>query len=70
MRSDNARAEFARLSDEWNMRICACASRHAESKHDLAAGLLNTQANWCLLARKARFDYTAAAAQHARNPIS
>jgi hypothetical protein len=43
-----ARAEFARLSDEWNMQYVLIHRDMLESESaTFAAGLLNTQAGWC-----------------------
>jgi len=45
-----ARAEFARLSDEWNMEYVLIHRDMLESETaTFAAGLLNTQANWCFV---------------------
>lgn len=45
-----ARAEFARLSDDWNMQYVLIHRDMLESETaTFAAGLLNTQANWCFV---------------------
>jgi hypothetical protein len=45
-----ARAEFARLSNEWNMQYVLIHRDMLESETaTFAAGLMNTQTNWCFV---------------------